>query len=706
MVAIFTGAGTGFERGSGSVLGGAGLLGQAATGRSGEQVMLNAATGNLLIAQRDEFLLGRGPDAAVSRTYNSRGDLSDDNRDNWRQSTDRRVYGLVGGANAFGSSVKRVAADGSVATYRYDGAGYVETDGAGTWDRLAFANGVWTWTDGETRTTETYGHTSGGHAYVTEQRDTSGNALTYSYAGDRLTQVATANGERISYVWNGSAIAEIQTHTAEAGVARMQTRTRYDYDAAGRLSAVAVDLSPEDNSTADGNSYVTTYGYHGATRLVAWIAQTDGTRIDIAYDSANRVASVTQAVDGSTARTTSLSYGADFTTVTDPAGQVTRLDYAAGDSALPVETWNTGNLTKEAATISGSPATRFVVQNGGVSAAAMQPVQFATGEWVRMQVSLQAEGSVTSQALGLFADADGWGPAGGSFARIVSGPGRVEQIVGGLWRVVGLSATASTRIEIVRRYDQGTTGGAYLYGDMDGGHRAGTSFIAGDAAIVRSGTATTPERGDLATWSTTNLDRTADAVIAGAPAYKLAVRTRGDTASVSRSFSAKANETYSFVVTLKASGSHHGHRLGLDGARSDWGAGSLASARILSGPGSLAPVTGASYSVIGLSATEPTRILVTRTFDRDETAYAKIYVALAENEPAGASVVVSSADILGEIAEPATAGLLTKITAPPVAAGAAQQVTQFGYSSRGDLTSVVDAAARRPATRTMPAATS
>ncbi|MBL7466184.1 RHS repeat protein, partial [Escherichia coli] len=49
MVAIFTGAGTGFERGSGNVLGSSGLLGSAGFGRSGEQVSLNAANGNLLV---------------------------------------------------------------------------------------------------------------------------------------------------------------------------------------------------------------------------------------------------------------------------------------------------------------------------------------------------------------------------------------------------------------------------------------------------------------------------------------------------------------------------------------------------------------------------------------------------------------------------------------------------------------------------------
>src|SRR5215212_2769436 len=110
MVAIFTGAGTGFERGSGSVLGSGGLLGSSSLGRGGEQLFLNAATGNLLVSQSDEFLVGLGPDATIGRTYNSLGDLSDDNGDNWRQGTQRRIVNLTGTLNTSGSTVQRVGA--------------------------------------------------------------------------------------------------------------------------------------------------------------------------------------------------------------------------------------------------------------------------------------------------------------------------------------------------------------------------------------------------------------------------------------------------------------------------------------------------------------------------------------------------------------------------------------------------------------------
>lgn len=156
MVAIFTGAGTGFERGSGSVLGSSGLLGSAGLGRGGEQVFLNAANVNLLISRQDEFLVGRGPDAGVGRTYNSLGNHSDYNGDNWLQSTDRRVFGLTGATNSWGSTVKRRSADGSEISYGWDGTSYVTTDGAGSFDRLRYNGSGWTWTDGDSRVTETY----------------------------------------------------------------------------------------------------------------------------------------------------------------------------------------------------------------------------------------------------------------------------------------------------------------------------------------------------------------------------------------------------------------------------------------------------------------------------------------------------------------------------------------------------------------------
>jgi hypothetical protein len=82
MVAIFTGSGAGFTRGSANLLGGMGQVGSGLLGQGGESVSVNAATGNLLVSHQDEFLVGRGPDVGISRIYNSLADAADgDNGD-------------------------------------------------------------------------------------------------------------------------------------------------------------------------------------------------------------------------------------------------------------------------------------------------------------------------------------------------------------------------------------------------------------------------------------------------------------------------------------------------------------------------------------------------------------------------------------------------------------------------------------------------
>ena len=333
MVSIFTGVGTGFERGSGSVLGSAGLLGSATQGTGGAGVFFNAATGNLLISQRDEYLVGRGPDAAVSRTYNSLGDLSDDNGDNWRQSTDRRVYGLTGTANTAGSTVSRVSGDGSVVVYSWDASksAYIATDGAGAYDKLTYASSVWTWTDGDSQATESYAAYGTNSWRITRAADTDGNALTFTYSGANLSKVTTADGSWVQYSWSGDHITQITTGYTDlaTSTAATLTRTRYGYDSSDRLTSVTVDLSPQDNSITDGKVYTTTYTYDGASKRVATISETDGSKLAIAYDTSGRVASLTQTVASGVTRATTIAYGSGYTNVTDATGQVTRLDYNA-----------------------------------------------------------------------------------------------------------------------------------------------------------------------------------------------------------------------------------------------------------------------------------------------------------------------------------------------------------------------------------------
>ncbi len=332
MVAIFTGAGAGFQRGSANILGGAGQLGTSSLGRATEGVSVNAATGNLLISQQDEFLVGLGPDAGISRTYNSLQDAADgDNGDNWQQSTTRRLFGLTGTLGSAGSTINRLSADGSVITYEWDAAAsfYVTSQGAGAFDTLTENAGVWTWTDGDSQVTETYEAHGSDNWRITARADQDGNTLTFTYSGDKLDKVTTADGGWTQYVWTGSNITEIVTGYTDlaTSTAETLTRVRYAYDGSGRLASVTTDLSPDDSSVADGETYAVSYTYDGASNRVASIAQSDGSLLAITYDGSGRVETLTQTVASGVTRVTTLTYGTNYTQVTAPDGTLSRLDY-------------------------------------------------------------------------------------------------------------------------------------------------------------------------------------------------------------------------------------------------------------------------------------------------------------------------------------------------------------------------------------------
>jgi YD repeat-containing protein len=403
MVAIFTGLGAGFERGSGSALGMTGLLGGSSLGRGGEQVFLNGMTGNLMVSRQDEFLVGQGPDVAVSRTYNSLDARYEENGDGWRQSTDRRLY-LTGTANAAGSSVVRVSADGSIISYAWNGSFYGTTEGSGAHDRITYANGYWTWIDGSTQVTEKYarfdpaiGVTSasmspdgtpdqpadpgaiggppapeggdlesepeagGSSPYlailsapsewrIVEQSDTDGNKLIFSYTGTQLTRITTADNSYVSYAWSGSNIVQVTSTDMATGTPRTIGRTRYAYDGFNRLTNVTVDLTPEDNSILDTRTYVTTYTYDSLSGGLASIGQSDGSKVEFGYApvtisgvTSYRISLVRQWVDALTSRTTSFVYSASGVAITDPAGAVTQMGYDPAGRLVQITAPSTGS---------------------------------------------------------------------------------------------------------------------------------------------------------------------------------------------------------------------------------------------------------------------------------------------------------------------------------------------------------------------------
>lgn len=352
MVAIVTGNGLGLTNTSLSRLGDHGTLGKSVAGRAGESVFINASNGNLIIQRTDDVLIGVGPDVNVLRTYNSQGTVDGDNNDNWRIGFYRQVKGLTGSLNAAGSSIVRVEADGAERTYTYDaGQGkYLNATGTGAIDSLSYSTFTsrWTWTDGDSRVTETYDW-SGGGGKLLETRDIDGNALTYSYTSGLLTRVTTANSSGTQYnytdlVYDATPgktgnLLQLNTTAWDGANNKTITRVRYDYDTANRLSAVTVDLSPDDRLVTDGKKYVTSYTYVDATsKRVKTITETNGTSVSFDYDASDRVKQFTEGTAGTT-RTTLLSYSGGTGLVKAPlnASALTTFPGTEGEATYTVK---------------------------------------------------------------------------------------------------------------------------------------------------------------------------------------------------------------------------------------------------------------------------------------------------------------------------------------------------------------------------------
>ncbi|MES2538648.1 MAG: DUF6531 domain-containing protein, partial [Pseudomonadota bacterium] len=312
----------------GLLAGSPGTGGQSSLGRAGEHVFVNVATGNLIVQRQDDVLLGQGPDISLVRTYNSQGRLTDDNGDNWRLGIHRRIDNLTGMTNTAGSTVRRTDADGAELIYVYDIVRglYLNHDGAGSADTLAYddGSGHWTWTDGDSRLCETHDW-NGSEGKLLALTDMDGNTLAYRYTGNLLTSVADASGETTYLDYSGTSLVAMHTVTADGAT---HTRVRYGYDAQQRLTSVTLDLTPDDNSIADGQVYTTTYTYDGASTRLAGMVQSDGSRLDFAYtqlaDGSTRLSEIRQDM-GEGSRITRISYdlASHSTSVTDPLGKRT-----------------------------------------------------------------------------------------------------------------------------------------------------------------------------------------------------------------------------------------------------------------------------------------------------------------------------------------------------------------------------------------------
>ncbi len=330
MVGIISGNFSGLTGNSLAGLGQRGLLGAAGEGKANQQVYVNVASGNLVFQGRDDFLASRGNGIGVVRTYNSQGTYDNENGDAWWRNGYHSLINQSGVLNQAGSSIQRVAADGSILTYTYDAESqrYLTVTGSGQFDSLSYdaVSNAWTWTQSGTQNTETY--TANGNQWrMTSASDLNGNTTTYAYTGDLLTSITDASGESIRFTYQGNLLSQEAVEMADG---TLYSRVSYSYDSRNRLEQVIVDLSPSDNSTDDGNFYFTSFSYVGDTNLISSIAQADGSQLSFTYttvDGRPEVESVTDFLG----RTFSFSYDPanHKTTVTDPYGNQNVYTYDA-----------------------------------------------------------------------------------------------------------------------------------------------------------------------------------------------------------------------------------------------------------------------------------------------------------------------------------------------------------------------------------------
>ncbi|MET4726717.1 YD repeat-containing protein [Lysobacter enzymogenes] len=352
MAAVISGNGLGLFNGSFSQLGqglGSGRLGQ---GRDSQYV--NIANGNLVLRSQDESLVFRGLSVGQVRTYNSQGQLAQVGADGWLTGYERRVELLSGVLNQAGSVMRLHTGDGAWQDFEYVAPNsYRSTAGDGAHDTLTWTSGpkTWTYVEGSTRREELYADHANAtlKGRLTRIRDlrsdavnTAGWDVVYDGSG-RISQIRSrdtaAGGNADAIVFGYDANGRLSSlSTRENGVLRGQVG--YEYDAAGRLSAVLVDLTPQDGAgdrdawdagqaaNNDGYLFRTVYTYADATSLrIVRVEQSDGSVVSYSYDASGRVRTVTQ---GDTNADDSDGIGQTLTFSYDPVARSTDVSDSTG----------------------------------------------------------------------------------------------------------------------------------------------------------------------------------------------------------------------------------------------------------------------------------------------------------------------------------------------------------------------------------------
>ncbi|MDR3443766.1 putative Ig domain-containing protein [Dyella sp.] len=339
MVAVISGSGLGLGNTSLTQLGQT-SGGQASIGQAGGGQYLNLATGNLVLQNADEGLIVDGLPLNLLRTYNSLGQAS--GNQGWLFGFTRNLSAVTGTLNTAGSTLSRIADDGSTVTYAYNATlgVYVSQGQSGAGDRLSWnaTTSNWTWTEGASRVQETYN--ASGQLQTLSDPET-GASYSFGYnASNTLNTITASDGDQLQLGYTNGALTSLTISEIPPGgsTAVVRQQVTYGYDSQGRLQTVTTTLASDTHSSSTA-SYSTSYTYDGTSDRVTSVTQSDGTTVSYTYaadsNGTERVATITTGT-GAAAQTLTLGYNlaTDTTTVTDGLGNITTYTYnAAGQLA-------------------------------------------------------------------------------------------------------------------------------------------------------------------------------------------------------------------------------------------------------------------------------------------------------------------------------------------------------------------------------------
>ncbi|RMH94052.1 hypothetical protein EBB59_02495, partial [Lysobacter pythonis] len=383
----------------------------------------------MLLQADDEFITVRGFGVASSRTYNSRGVLSDVGQDAWLTGLERSVE-LVGELNESGSTVRRRAGDGSIQVFKFSGTAneYVSVEGDNAHDTLTYmaSSRTWTYTEGTSRVVETYAdHANaslkGRLTSLTNGRFDSAELFTFVVGYDSAGRVVSLlandgapDGQQDGILYTYNEAGQLQSiQTRESGARKSQVSYGYENaDGSGRLTSVEHDLRPGESSSgtsseeteSHGRFFRTTYDYVSSDPSDARIGRvrtSDGVSVSYTYESdakgGYRIKTLTKGDGGDGAsQALTFNYLAGATEVTDATGAVWTYEYDANGRLSSIMEPAVDGLRKKTAYTYDADGNLARVTQGGSGQAALLDTVYQYDENGNRKLSRDRLGNVVT----------------------------------------------------------------------------------------------------------------------------------------------------------------------------------------------------------------------------------------------------------------------------------------------------------------------